>query len=90
MGILLYISSIFRKINFLKKLSMLGIFIIFYLLIVFLTLLPEYYEHYKSKIDLIYFKFDHNFFITNGICFYLFLNQYTVLPICSNLKKIRS
>ena len=53
---------------------MIGIFIIFYLLLVFLVLLPDYYMHYKNRIEIVWAKFDHNFFATNGICFYLFLN----------------
>lgn len=74
MGITLFISSIFGKIDFLKKLSMIGIFIIFYLLIVFLCLLPDYYKFYKNDIEIVIAKFDKNLFVTNGICFYLFLN----------------
>ena len=74
MGFCLFISSIFGKIDFLKKISMIGIFIIFYLIIVFLCLLPQYYKYYKNDIDIVLANFDSNIFVTNGICFYLFLN----------------
>ena len=86
----LYISSITGKVETLKKISMIGILIIIYTLIVFGSLMPEYFEAYKSEIKIVAYKLDINTFKTIGICFYLFLNQYTVLPICNNLKRICS
>lgn len=89
MGFSLYIFSLKGNVYLLKKLSMLGIFFIFYLLIVFLWLLPEYYSHFAADISFVAWRFDKNVFVTSGFCFYLFLNQYTVIPICNNLEKIR-
>lgn len=89
-GCLLYLFSLLGKIELLKKMSMIGIIIIIYLILLFLFLLPKYYLYYKASIFIVYAKFDTNFFVTNGICFYLFLNQYTVIPICNNLKSITS
>lgn len=86
----LYISSILGKVETLKKISMVGILIIIYTIIVFGSLMPEYFEAYKSEIKIVAYRFDINTFKTVGICFYLFLNQYTVLPICNNLKRVCS
>lgn len=85
---LLYVSSVAGEILTLKKISMFGILIIIYLIIVFTALLPTYFNNYKNQMTFLLFKFDINVFKTNGICFYLFLNQYTVLPICNSLKSI--
>lgn len=90
MGLLLFIFSLIGKVELLKKISIIGIFIIIYLIFVFLLLLPEYYTYYGDKIGIVIANFDSNLFVTNGICFYLFLNQYTVIPICNNLERIRS
>ena len=85
MGILLFISSIFRKIEFLKKISMLGIVCVFYNLGVLAYRLAQYYNFYYDKIFFTDFILDSNVFETIGICIYLFLNQYTVVPICNDL-----
>ena len=88
MGTLLYLSSVAGNVLTLKKISMVGILIIIYLIIVFIALLPTYFKFYREKISVTLFTFDISVFRTNGICFYLFLNQYTVLPICNSLKSI--
>ena len=88
--LLLFINSLIRKVEFLKKLSIIGVLILLYLIILFLALLPEYNREYKKRIIVVYAVFDKNIFITSGICFYLFLNQYTVIPICNNLKRVKS
>lgn len=88
LGLGLYLFSLKGKIELLKKISMLGIFFVFYLLIVFLILLPSYYSHFKNQIHFVGWNFDKNFFVTSGICIYLFLNQYSVIPICNNLQDL--
>ena len=58
MGILLYFSTLYGNVIILKKLSMIGIFIIFYLIIVFAMLLPRYHKEYKEDIFIVIGKFD--------------------------------
>ena len=72
--ILLYLSSIADVVYTLKKISMVGLLIIIYCIIVFTALLPTYYDNYKDDIEFNPGNFDSNVFVTSGICFYLFLN----------------
>lgn len=58
MGILLYLSTLYGNVVILKKLSMIGIFIIFYLIIVFAMLLPKYHKEYKDDIKIVIGNFD--------------------------------
>ena len=69
--------------------SIFGIFFVFYILLVFIWLLPQYYSHFQDEISFVFWKFDKNFFVTCGFCFYLFLNQYTVIPICNSLQRVK-
>lgn len=90
LGTILFTFSLVGKIEFLKKISLVGLFFIIYLIIVFICLLPSYYKHYQNQISIEYFKFNKEIFVTIGLCFYIFLNQYSVIPICNNLERINT
>ena len=89
MGFMLFLTSLFGDVHFLKKISMIGILILIYLIIIFAVFLPSYYSEYGNNISFKWISFNKYFFETTGICFYLFCNQYTVIPICNNLKRIK-
>ena len=90
LGTTLFVSSLIGKIEILKKLSLVGLIIIVYMIVVFLVLLPTFYKNYESRIQVNLISLNSNFFMTAGICLYVFANQYTVIPICNNLKRIKS
>jgi amino acid permease len=85
-------SSLSGKIDKLKIMSIFGLVIIVYLIAVFAILCTDYYEYYNERehIKIINFEWNKYFFSTYGICQYLFLNQYTVIPICNNVKMVTS
>lgn len=92
-GIMLFMfaSSLSDRIERLKFVSMLGLGIILYMAIVFTLQCPRFYNHYNREDFVIEnFKVDFNFFEAWGMCFYLYLNQYTILPICNNVKQLTS
>lgn len=74
--ILLVLLSIFGDVEKLKKLSILGFFIIIYIMIVVIAEMPAYFDYYNSieKIEITGFIFDRNFFKTYGFASFLFLN----------------
>ena len=92
MMLILFVSSISGGIEALKSISVVGIGIVLYIVLVFAILCPTYYHYYNTlepiKIDA--FIFNMEIFEVYGICQYLFLNQYTVVPICNNIKQITS
>ena len=84
---ILFIVTMVRSIEKLKTIALLGIFFILYLVVCFVGMTPEYYNYYDSqgRIEI------HGIILTPyilkvyGVCQALFLNQYTVLPICHNV-----
>ena len=88
--ILLIILSIFGDIEKLKKISILGFFIIVYIMIVVMLEMPSYFDYYNSieKIEIKGFIFDKDFFTSYGFASFLFLNQYSVIPIINNLTRL--
>ena len=90
--LLLFASSLSGKIEKLKVISIFGLVIIIYLICVFSVLCTDYYEYYNEieHIKIVNFEWNKYFFSTYGICQYLFLNQYTVIPICNNVKMVTS
>lgn len=89
--VLVYASSFVRSIEKLKGVSIVGIGFIVYLVIVFTALMPRYFRYFyfeQKAITLRWFTFDPHCLKTLGICLYIFLNQYTILPICNSVKDV--
>lgn len=86
--LVMFIATLASSLEKLRLVAIIGIGFIFYLVGVFAYLTPEYYRHYSSqgKVTIHWFKADPFFLKTFGICFYIFLNQYTILPVCNNVK----
>lgn len=90
----LFISSISGKIDKLKFISMFGIAIIIYMITVFGFQVSDYYHYYNELepegIVIENFKLNAQFVEAYGICFFMYLNQYTIIPICNNIKQVTS
>lgn len=86
--LLMFIATLASSLEKLKFVAIVGIGFIVYLVGVFAYLTPEYYGYYSAqgKVTVHWFKADPFFLKTFGICFYIFLNQYTILPVCNNVK----
>lgn len=90
--LLVFVSTILIKMEKLKFISIIGIGIIMYMLIVFMYQCQEYYTYYKGDpgIDIVNFNITFDFFEAYGMCNYLFLNQYCIIPICNDVKQVTS
>lgn len=95
----LFISSISGKVDKLKVVSMFGIGIVLYMAIVFGFQTSQYNSYYKANdsIDIINFNIKGDIFEVfyklseaYGLCFFMYLNQYTIIPICNNIKQVTS
>ncbi len=64
--------------------------IMLYLTITIIYLMPEYFTYFNQiePIKIVSFNFNIEFFKAYGLCSFLFLNQYTILPVINNLEKI--
>ncbi len=89
---LLFMGSLVGKIENLKSMSKIGLLIMLYLICLITYQMPYFFNHYNSlepmKIQSL--KFNWGYFRAYGICSFLFLNQYTIMPICNNLDRINS
>lgn len=86
---LIFLITLLGSAEKLKKVSLAGIAMIIYILIVFVVETPEYYGHYKDEIHVETFKLSWYTFKTWGFCNYMFLNQYAIMPICSGMHKFK-
>lgn len=93
----LFLSSMYVKVEKLKVVSMFGIGIILYMVIVFAILSPKYHAYYQKYDEYTFrwFQLSGNplsiFYTMSeayGICFFMYLNQYTIIPICNNIKRL--
>lgn len=77
-----------KSIEKLKNVAIVGIAFLLYLVFCFVYLTPQYYDYYsrRDQISFSWFKFDMYFLKTFGICLVIFLNQFTILPICNNVR----
>lgn len=88
--LVIFLATLAKSIERLKVVSMIGLMILVYLIGVLVYLTPEYFEYYVSRKQ-IHFK---NFVATweilqvYGISQYIFLNQYSIMSICNNLKNV--
>lgn len=87
---LLFVMSVWGGIGKLKKLSVVGLCIMFYIILVMVFEMPAYFDFNNSvePIVVVPYVLDLNIFKAWGICSFLFLNQYAVLPICNNLRRL--
>lgn len=88
----LFLSSLSGNIEKLKVVSMFGIGIIIYMLIVFTVQTADYYNAYKNyegqEFEIISFNIGPRLLEAYGMCMFLYLNQYSIIPICNNIKQI--
>lgn len=87
--IIIYIVATFADVEKLKFIAIVGFMIIVYLLILFFAEIPEYFEYFNKKG---WFKFEGAIastfiFKTYGLTQYIFLNQYSIIPLCQNMKE---
>jgi amino acid permease len=82
--------SFFGSVEKLKKVSLVGIVLILYLVLVFVYLTPDYYSYYNDlgKIETRTVIVDWYMLKVWGICNYMFLNQYAIMPICYTVKDV--
>lgn len=87
--LILVIFSFFGNIEKLKKMGMLGLIIISYIAIIIVYQMPTYYQEISEieKIEVKGFNFDWSIFGTYAFTVYLFLNQYSTIPICNSLAR---
>jgi amino acid permease len=89
---IIFLSTIFGNLDKLKFIAAWGLIIIIYILIVLFSKMPEYFQYY-NQLDVFQvesYNFNLFFFKSWGMCQYIFLNQYTIVPICNNIKKVTS
>lgn len=90
--LLVYLITLSNKLEKLKMIALVAIAFIIYLVGCFGFLTPKYYSHYKSegKMNIFLFKEDLFAFKAFGICMYVFLNQFTIIPICNSVQNVTS
>lgn len=88
--LVIFTVTLFRSIEKLKLVSIVGFGMILFLVVVFVALMPQYFEHFNSEgyIKLIGFKWDLYALKAWGITNYMFLNQYAITPICKTTKNV--
>jgi hypothetical protein len=80
----------FANIDKLKFIAILGFLILVYLVILFMAYTPDYFNHYNDKHEfqlegIIMTSF---MFKVYGLTQYIFLNQYSIIPLCNNVKNV--
>lgn len=86
--VVFFLVSLTKSVEKLKGVAIVGIMFIVYLVGCFVYLTPEYYDYYSRRDSFTFhwFIFDPFALKTFGICLYIFLNQYTILPICNSVR----
>lgn len=88
--LIIFTVTLFRSIEKLKVVSIVGFFMILCLVGVFISQTPRYFEHYNDMgaIQFIGFKWELYGLKAWGIIVYMFLNQYATLPIYKTTKNV--
>lgn len=88
--LVIFTVTLFRSIEKLKLVSIVGFGMILFLVAVFVSLMPSYFEHFNGLgyIKFISFKWDLYALKAWGITNYMFLNQYAITPICKTTKNV--
>ena len=89
---IIYASTIFGDIDKLKFVAAWGIIIILYILVVLFMKMPSYFDYYNqlNLFQIEGFIWTIFNFKSWGMCQYIFLNQYTIIPICNNIHNVTS
>lgn len=87
---LIFLVSLFGSTEKLKKISLMGIFLIIYLIIVFVYLTPEYFNYYDQRNEIQIKGVIWSWYMLKlwGITNYMYLNQYAIMPICANTTNV--
>ena len=90
--LIIFFSTIFGNLDKLKFVAGWGILIIIYIIIVFFIKMPKYFQYYNQQDQFRVENAQWNIFMFKswGMCQYIFLNQYTIIPICNNIHKVTS
>lgn len=88
--IIMFGSVSFANIDKLKFIAILGFLILIYLVILFMAYTPKYFNHYNSDNEFHLEGVIMSTFIfkTYGLTQYIFLNQYSIIPLCNNVKDV--
>ena len=88
--LVIFTVTLFRSIEKLKLISILGFAIIICLVLVFICLTPRYFNYYNSLGLIRFVSFRNDMYILKawGITNYMFLNQYAITPICKTTKDV--
>lgn len=88
---LLFIVSFVKKVEKLKIFAYVGFGLVLYIVFSFIILTPTYYNFY-NKLGQLHFhllKWNYQTPRVIGICFFLFINQYSIIPICYRIGRKR-
>lgn len=86
----IFFVTLFKTIEKLKIAALAGIVMLAYLVVCFLFMTPRYYEYYNN-LNLLHmtpFTFSTYMFKAFGTVSYMFLNQYTIMPICAGTVRV--
>lgn len=88
--VIMFVCVSFVNIDRLKFIAILGFLILLYLVVLFLAYTPKYFNHYNDngEFRLEGFIFNTFAFKTYGLTQYIFLNQYSIIPLCNNVKDV--
>lgn len=90
--LIVFLFNFFGNLEKLKSISAIGLLIMIYLTLVYAFQMSDYFDYYndKDRIAVEGFKIDNKVFATFGLSNCLFLNQYTIMPICKNINNVTS
>lgn len=88
--LIMFVCVSFVNIDRLKFIAILGFLILLYLVGLFVAYTPSYFNHYngRSEFRLEGFIVGSFAFKTYGLTQYIFLNQYSIIPLCNNVKDV--
>ena len=88
--IIMFASVSFANIDKLKFIAIIGFLILIYLVILFMAYTPKYFNHFNSdnEFQLEGVIMSTFIFKTYGLTQYIFLNQYSIIPLCNNVKDV--
>lgn len=88
--LLIYAVTLGNSIEKLKVVSMVGLLILTYLICCLVYQTPTYFAYYMSPQQIHFENFIARWELLKvyGMTQYMFLNQYSIMPICSSLKEV--
>ena len=87
---IMFVCVTFVNIDRLKFVAILGFLILLYLVVLFMSYTPAYFNHYNKagEFQMEGFILGAFAFKTYGLTQYIFLNQYSIIPLCNNVKDV--